>query len=342
MSLTPLENPLKRLLTIPTVMNWRGGFDPTEQYFLNDVAVSPLTTASYILTGRTALLGGADPSLNPDWIELSNPTTGVASVSAGTGINLTGTGTNPIINNSGVLTTTAGLGISITGTANPIITNDGIRTITAGSGISVSAGNNPSIGNTGILSITAGTGLASTGGQNPTLSISAPQSSLLTNFTSSVNIGGLNPPTQIVAGATGTVVMILSSPTLFSTQLASGAPDTNGTWLFDFNSWTFELASPPATPIGLNRNLAISFVDNLTVGGPYTYTPANGGRIYFISGTTTPFTITLGEIAFDVNLARATGMRTVDGVVIFNNTNVDMTEAGYGDVMGSYYPLGVQ
>ena len=31
MSLTSLENPLERLKTLPTGMNWRGGWDTTEQ-----------------------------------------------------------------------------------------------------------------------------------------------------------------------------------------------------------------------------------------------------------------------------------------------------------------------
>ena len=194
MSLTPLDNPLERLGVNPNGMNWRGLWSATDQYYLNDVAVSPMNNASYILNGKTALLDGGDPSMNPDWIELSATTTGVASVNAGVGIAMTGTGTNPIVNNAGVITITAGIGlqntgtatnpilnnvgvvsavagagIQITGTTNPVITNTGIRTITGGAGLSVSAGNNPSIVNTGLISAVAGTGISVSAGQTPTI-----------------------------------------------------------------------------------------------------------------------------------------------------------------------------
>jgi hypothetical protein len=224
MSLTPLDNPLERLGVNPNGMNWRGLWTATEQYFLNDVAVSPMNNASYILNGKTALLDGGDPSLNPDWIELSATTTGVASVNAGVGIAMTGTGTNPIVNNTGVITITAGTGLNNTGTAtnpilnstgviapiagagiqitgtatNPIITNSGIRTIVGGAGLSVSTGNNPSIVNTGILSLTAGSGLASSGGQNPTLTNSG-----VLSFTAGTGLANTGTATNPVVDNTG-------------------------------------------------------------------------------------------------------------------------------------------
>jgi hypothetical protein len=47
---------------------------------------------------------------------------GVQTVSAGTNITVTGTSTDPVINNNGVLTVTGGTNITVTGTANnPII-----------------------------------------------------------------------------------------------------------------------------------------------------------------------------------------------------------------------------
>lgn len=56
----------------------------------------------------------------------------VASVSAGPGISVTGTATNPIVNNTGVISVTAGTNISITGTAqNPIINATAGGTVTS-------------------------------------------------------------------------------------------------------------------------------------------------------------------------------------------------------------------
>lgn len=198
MSLAALDNPLERLAVLPNAMNWRGGWSATEQYYKNDVVVSPSNNASYILATKTTLLDGGDPTLNPDWIELSLPTTGVQSVTAGLNmaLNPLGTATNPILDNDGVRTFTAGLGLqpdplstandviinnigvlsvvqglgmNITAGQNPTITNDGVRQIlTAGGGISVDANvNTPTLTNTGIISLAAGPGIKLTGGNDP-------------------------------------------------------------------------------------------------------------------------------------------------------------------------------
>lgn len=223
MSLTPLDNPLERLGINPTGMNWRGLWDATEQYYLNDVAIAPSNSASYILAGKTALLDGGDPSLNPDWIELSATTTGVVSVNAGVGITITGTGTNPIVNNAGVINLTAGtgiantgtatnpivqntgvvslvqgVGIQITGTTNPTIANTGIRTLTQGAGISISAGSNPTIANSGLISAVAGTGISVSAGQTPTIA----NTGVLT-FTASTGIANTGTATAPIVENTG-------------------------------------------------------------------------------------------------------------------------------------------
>lgn len=193
MSFAPLDNPLERLAILPNAMNWRGTWDATEQYFKNDVVVSPTNSASYILAGQTALLGGADPQFNVDWIELSLPTTGVASVNAGVGITLDplGTATNPIIDNDGVITLTAGAGMFVDNTDphNPIVENIGVHSVGAGTGIALdplstpqipiinndgvitlsgtsgvnvdnSDPHNPIVSNTGVITVSAGSGIS--------------------------------------------------------------------------------------------------------------------------------------------------------------------------------------
>jgi hypothetical protein len=199
MSITSaLDNPIERLGILPNAMNWRGGWLATEQYYQNDVVISPVNNASYILNGVTALLGGVDPTINPDWIELSSTSTGVLQVNAGAGIIITGTGTVPVINNDGVITLTTppssgitiggsaqnptvsnsgvitlinGPGIAITGSPNvPIISNNGVVSVTAGSGIQIGGGDpkNPIVVNDGVLSVaSAGTGITVTGGTGP-------------------------------------------------------------------------------------------------------------------------------------------------------------------------------
>lgn len=259
MSLTPFDNPLDRLGVNPTGMNWRSLWSATEQYYLNDVVVAPLNNASYILAGKTTLLDGGDPSTNPDWVELSLPTTGVVSVTAlpNGGITVTDSTTNPVISNDGVLTVTTGVGINNVGTAqNPIltntglvaltagagiqytagfpyptITNTGIRTITQGSGISVSTGPNPTIGNTGLLDITIppNSGLATTGGQNPTLTNTGVLSLTVGVGSGIQNVGTAQDPilqnsgvTQILGGtgiATSTNIGVIGQEVLVTATI---------------------------------------------------------------------------------------------------------------------------
>jgi hypothetical protein len=191
MSLTSLENPLERLKILTTAMNWRGGWDITEQYYLHDVVVSPANSASYILTGPIAFSGGPDPSFNPDWTEVSNPTTGVASVTGSAFITIGGSPTNPQVINNGVCGISVGLGLQDLGTPNnPVlintgitslqdglgistfgntITNTGIRTLTVGAGLSSSGGNDPSVSNTGIISLIPSTYIGISSGQTPTI-----------------------------------------------------------------------------------------------------------------------------------------------------------------------------
>jgi len=85
----------------------------------------------------------------------------VNTVNAGPGISITGTSTDPIVNNTGVISVTSGTGISITGTgANPVVNNTGILSITAGLNVSITGTiQNPIIN-------AAGSG---SGGANPTL-----------------------------------------------------------------------------------------------------------------------------------------------------------------------------
>lgn len=221
MSLQTLKNPLDRLSVLPTTMNWRGLWLVTDQYFINDVAVSPANGSTYILTGQKAVFGGDDPSASPLWSELSAVTTGVASIIAGSGIDIQypfdplipvisnsgcltvqvttglandGTDTEPILRNTGVLALSPGAGIAIGGTAlNPTIANTGIYRIIPGPGIVSSGGTNPTVSNTGVLNITAGNAGIIVGGN--------PSNITLTNSgVASLSVGpglsttsGLNP-----------------------------------------------------------------------------------------------------------------------------------------------------
>lgn len=217
-----LDNPLERLGLLPNTMNWRGGWSATQQYYQNDVVVSPTNLASYILNGKTVLRDGGDPISNPDWIELSATSTGVLEVQAGPGITLSGTQTIPVIENAGVITIVplGGGGIVLGGTPNnPIIsttaiqtiiagdtfigvntaggsstiTNNGVHTVIGGSGISVDTTdpNNPVIRNEGVLTIaSAGTGITVNNGTGPNPTIQNDGVLELTQGTGGITITG--------------------------------------------------------------------------------------------------------------------------------------------------------
>jgi len=72
------------------------------------------------------------------WAYRSTYTVIVRSVTAGTGISVTGTAQFPVVSNSGVLSLTAGTGVSNTGTSqDPIVTNTGVLSVTAGNNITL-------------------------------------------------------------------------------------------------------------------------------------------------------------------------------------------------------------
>jgi len=290
MALVPLQNPLEILAILPNVMNWRGTWDVTEQYFKNDVVVSPVNQASYILNGQNSSFGGADPTLNPDWIELSLPTTGVASVSAGAGmaLNPLGTSTNPILDNAGVRTLTQGAGIIVDNTdpRNPSVENAGVITVRQGSGINIDNSNpqspliendgvifvdsigaginvdntdpkNPIVSNTGIVAVSAGTGISvSTTTGNATVSCTLAQP-LLAKLRVDVAQGSIanNPflPTGPITDITAAVEFVPDFFDAFYTILQD--PTKGGGFLMDLTGFTFSIYTP--SPSLTNASIAI-------------------------------------------------------------------------------------
>lgn len=91
----------------------------------------------------------------------SSSSGGVQTVSAGTGIGVSGT-TAVVVSNTGILTVTAGEGIAvdISNPQQPIINNTGVRSLSASNGISISDTTGAiAIENTGVLSLTPGNGI---------------------------------------------------------------------------------------------------------------------------------------------------------------------------------------
>jgi len=91
------------------------------QSFVTNPVTATATPAVGVLTFAGA--GGTVVSAAGSTVTITGSGGTVQSVTAGTGISVTGTATNPIINNTGVLSVTGGSGVTITGTASAPIVN---------------------------------------------------------------------------------------------------------------------------------------------------------------------------------------------------------------------------
>lgn len=116
-------------------------WNPSTVYILNDVVEYAGITYISIQTGNV----NNQPNLTPLWWGATGAG-GVTSIIAGAGISTSGTSAITITN-AGVRTLTAGSGMSLTGTANnPTVVNNGVVSLTAGTNITLSGtSNNPII-----------------------------------------------------------------------------------------------------------------------------------------------------------------------------------------------------
>lgn len=163
MSSIELDNAYERYEFLPLAVNWLGDWSPTTTYFKNDVTVSPINTASYIMIGPpTSIQGGQDPSINTtNWFQYGRSIDTVQNIRVGEGIELAGTDPNPIVLNTGIVSIVPGTGISNIGTAqDPILSCETLTAIVPGVGIDVFGLPIPNIENTGVTYIRNGAGLS--------------------------------------------------------------------------------------------------------------------------------------------------------------------------------------
>jgi hypothetical protein len=358
-----LDTPFERLAILPTTMNWRGGWSVSQQYFKNDVVVSPLNFATYILT-PTSIIGGVDPSLSVgEWIELSSPNTAVNSVRAGVGISVAGT-TNPVITNAGVLTVTPGIGIVNTGTASdvilensgavtlqqgsgisitgtsqlPTITNTGVRQIQQGNGILIDNTNPniPSISNNGVLTVNQGSGITvnNTDPRNPIVSASVGFTSIIVGTVGNQNIPFMAPSTCSVAGQASFFVLTNG---LFASYLLNGPPSPNGVFLINFTGYNLFFTNNGGSPTVGQNLVSIGFFDSALNA---TYTA--GQTVGLATGAVYPINATMPLCVFNVTAARTAGLRNLDQIVLTNNTASPFVCPSANAITAVYYPNGLE
>jgi len=356
------------------MMSWRGLYSDAEQYFRNDVAVSPLNFASYILQTLTSTIGNGDPSTDTNWIELSVASTAVNTVIAGTGIAVTGPTTTPTVSNTGVLAVTAGAGITNTGTAtDPNLVNTGVISVVAGSGISVNNANPqlPVITNTGIVSLIPGVGIdiPPRVGSEPPVINNTGVLSILAGINIDVNrstgivaisantgfIGNLTPappssafamlpsPCPFADPVTGDpgiadITFIVSNPSLFVDYLANGSPNFNGIFMINTAGMNLYFSRNNGAPTIGAQTVEISFFQ---AGSPSIGYSANT-QIVLSTSAAYPVNATFPLLYFSVRDARAAGMTFLSGFVIKNHTISQIYLLSAPTITYTYYPNGLE
>lgn len=199
------------------------------------------------------------------WAAVSPTTGGVSSVAAGTGITVTGTATNPIVNNGGVLSVGAGTGISIGGTtANPIINVSGAGTVTSvglssgTTGLTVTpSGTNP-ITTSGTFTL-GGTLAVASGGTGATTASGAATNLGFVPKTGGAYTGDVTSTTlfrapSLSAGATTTTAVNIST--------SAGGSSINWYAPLVGNQWTSLYFAATATALG-NQDYVMTFNNGL-------------------------------------------------------------------------------
>lgn len=162
MSSIELDDAYERYEFLPLAINWVGVWDAANVYFKNDVVTSPVNTASYIMIGpQTSQQGGDDPSINTiNWFQYGRSIDTVQNITVRPGLELTGSGVNPIVNNTGVVTIVPGEGFSNIGTdVDPILACETLTAVVPGLGIDVFGIPIPNIVNTGVTYLREGAGM---------------------------------------------------------------------------------------------------------------------------------------------------------------------------------------
>ena len=260
--------------------------------------------------------GDVPPSSPSFWTPVGGGGGVVSSVSAGTGISITGTPTNPVVNqtlvgtagtyaypasittdNTGrisaatagtapVLSVSAGIGMSISGPAQtPTINNAGIVSVVAGSGIGVAIGppETATVSNTGVLALTAGTGVSITG---------SPANYTISATGSGGTLTGIGAGTNISVDNTNPAVPVVSSSSAFNGKVSTSSLTYNLANPFPINMGRInKYYNCSSTTEGSGQDLAVAIIyngDPLTLGYTNTFANTNGTDNIWINIQSSP------------------------------------------------------
>lgn len=332
----------------------------------------------------SALVAGTNVAITPDpafggkglRIDATPGTAGVNSLTAGTGIALSGTTIDPIVSNSGVLsvsTTGSGSGITIGGTAaNPQFSNAGVLGVNSQQGqvsLTSSGGSvtitNPTPGTINLEAPTGGGGTltAITAGAGISVTPTNPAQPTVANTGVLSLTAGNN---MLVSAPSGAVVLAATVPRPMAfviTSLVNFPIATSNFGGITLNTLTTfgDLLTGTGAFVGVNTGTVImdlsSFSLSQTTGQPGTFqvyisplgTPGSGilANTYQPSnpiGSTATASFSLGLISFSMVDFRAAygtapGNASLSIGILNNNTNTLFPGAGYGlNTIAWYWP----
>jgi hypothetical protein len=284
---------------------------------------------------------------------------GVQSVSAGSGISLTGTATDPVVNNSGVLTVNSasgaltvsagtGIGVSTVGSTITISNTqavDGVQSVSAGSGITVGGtATDPIISNSGLISASAGTGISVSAGAGvgevvisatgiqavsagTGLSSTGGSSPTLSITDTAVSAGSytvanitVNQQGQITSASNGTVIAEIQA----GDGITVGAGTNPNSALITNNGVRTLTAGDSSITVGGTSNAkTVALPNQVATTGVFAYpsmTVDGKGIITAIASQTPVVSVNSASGALTVSAGTGIGVSTVGSTITISNT----------------------
>jgi hypothetical protein len=260
--------------------------------------------------------GNVPTTLAPNWA-VNSPTPGgsVSAVSAGNAITITGSASNPVVNNNGVVALTAGAGIAL-------VSN------------SATTGVAYEVDNTGVLALTAGTNVSITGTKS--------------NYTINASGGSTIAPSQTIqilpgyAGQTTLGLQLIPAGT-FSPAPARNPAVSPNVWDNTPSANSYVIGGPGIlglAPAGVDTIIQVCFSDAVAYasGGNY-YTPplknnrspvVPGGRVWLVN----PSTLDCVVYFFYQSNTHPSGAGTWNTPYFWSYAPTGPTSIGVGSVVG--------
>jgi len=312
----------------------------------------PILGSAGVVTVQPADAGISIEYFQPQTATITNQGTVALYPNLNGGLTITVDGQKQAtITNNGVLAVSALLGSGLTidypiSPQIPNITNNGLLSVAGGLGITTTELNyGVEMLNDGLVKLNGGYGCTVVPG--PSGSVIFPKSSRLSKLWIDGTVIGMTPSSFNGTNGQsqtqfGVFDWIPVPGSLFSVYMANGLPPqfTSGLFFIDLSAFTININPNNRPAVGINT-LSCVFSDTITPGGPYKDTQFFSFTTRIAAAASTQ-SVTLGRTMFDVKVARANGLRTVNKLTIYagidTSSQTTFTATCFGDGWATFYP----